>query len=89
MLEDRTPRTDAVPTSSMAAGQVQRDKVDPRSGRPRCGATSMKSLMLAVVIFLLWISPVLVLVILVRVARRFGVDLRRQPPPDDVDYRKW
>jgi cytochrome c-type biogenesis protein CcmH/NrfF len=49
----------------------------------------MKSLMLAVVIFLLWISPVLVLVILVRVARRFGVDLRRQPPPDDVDYRKW
>ena len=49
----------------------------------------MNSLLFAVVILALWISPVVVIVIVVRVARRFGVDLRRQPPPDDIDYKKW
>ncbi len=49
----------------------------------------MSSLLFAVVIFALWISPVVVIVVLVRVARRFGIDLRRQPPTDDIDYKKW
>ena len=49
----------------------------------------MNSLLFAVVILALWISPVVVIVIVVRVARRFGVDLRRQPPLDDIDYKKW
>jgi hypothetical protein len=45
----------------------------------------MNSVMFAIVIVALWISPVVLIVVLVRVARRFGVDLRRQPPPDDID----
>jgi hypothetical protein len=49
----------------------------------------MNSLLSAVVTFALWISPVVVIVVLVRIARRFGIDLRRQPPPDDIDYKKW
>jgi hypothetical protein len=49
----------------------------------------MNSLLFAVVTFALWISPVVVIVVLVRIARRFGIDLRRQPPPDDIDYKKW
>jgi hypothetical protein len=49
----------------------------------------MNSLLIAIVIFALWISPVVVIVVVVRVARRFGIDLRRQPPPDDIDYKKW
>ena len=49
----------------------------------------MNSLMFAVVTFALWISPVVVIVVPVRVARRFDIDLRRQPPPDDIDYKKW
>ena len=49
----------------------------------------MNSLLFAVVTVALWISPVVLIVVLVRVARRFGVDLRRQPPPDDIDYKKW
>jgi hypothetical protein len=37
----------------------------------------------------LWLSPVGVIVLLVRIGRRFEIDLRRQSPPDDIDYRKW
>lgn len=49
----------------------------------------MNTLLFAVVTFALWISPVVVIVVLVRVARHFDIDLRRQPPPDDIDYTKW
>ncbi|MFL5913629.1 MAG: hypothetical protein ACJ768_24095 [Gaiellaceae bacterium] len=49
----------------------------------------MNSLLFAVVTFALWIFPVVVIVVLVRIARRFGIDLRRQPPPDDIDYKRW
>ena len=49
----------------------------------------MNSPLFAVVIFALWISPVVVIVVLVRIARRFDIDLRRQPPPDDIDYKRW
>lgn len=49
----------------------------------------MSSLLFAVVIFALWISPVILIVAVVRIARRFGIDLRRHPPPEDVDYKKW
>ncbi len=49
----------------------------------------MNSLLFAVVTIALWISPVVLIVVLVRVGRRFGIDLRRQPPPDDIDYKKW
>jgi hypothetical protein len=41
----------------------------------------MNSLLFAVVTFALWISPVVVIVALVRIARRVGIDLSRQPPP--------
>jgi hypothetical protein len=37
----------------------------------------------------LWLSPVIVIVAVKRLARRFDVDLRRHPPPDDIDYTKW
>jgi hypothetical protein len=49
----------------------------------------MNSLLFAVVTFALWISPVVVIVALVRIARRVGIDLSRQPPPDDIDYKRW
>jgi cytochrome c-type biogenesis protein CcmH/NrfF len=49
----------------------------------------MSSWVFAVVVVALWISPVVLIVVAVRVARRFGVDLRRQPPPEDTDYSKW
>jgi len=43
----------------------------------------------AVVIGALWVSPVVLILVVVWIARRLGVDLRRQPPPDDIDYTKW
>ena len=49
----------------------------------------MNSLLFAVVILALWISPVVVIVIVVRVARRFGVDLPRQPPHAAIANKKW
>jgi hypothetical protein len=49
----------------------------------------MNPLLFAVVAFALWMAPVILIVVLVRIARRFGIDLRRQPPPDDTDYKRW
>ena len=37
----------------------------------------------------LWLSPVIVIVAVKRIARLFGIDLRREPPPDEPDYRRW
>jgi hypothetical protein len=43
----------------------------------------------ATICVLLWLSPVAVIVIAKRIGRHYDVDLRRQPPPDDIDYTKW
>jgi hypothetical protein len=43
----------------------------------------------AVLSMALWLSPVAVIVAAVRIARHFDIDLRRHPPPDDIDYKKW
>jgi hypothetical protein len=37
----------------------------------------------------LWLGPVIVIVAIKRIARLFDIDLRRQPPPDEPDYRRW
>jgi hypothetical protein len=37
----------------------------------------------------LWLGPVIVIVAIRRIARHFDIDLRRQPPPDEPDYRRW
>jgi hypothetical protein len=43
----------------------------------------------AVTCIALWLGPVAVIVAARRIARHFDVDLRRHPPPDDIDYKKW
>ena len=37
----------------------------------------------------LWLGPVIVIVAVKRIARLFDIDLRREPPPDEPDYRRW
>ena len=43
----------------------------------------------AVLCIALWLGPVAVIVVVKRIARRYEVDLGRQPPPDEPDYKRW
>ena len=49
----------------------------------------LHTLVFAVICLTLWLGPVLLIVAVKRIARRSDIDLGRQPPPDEIDYRRW
>jgi len=47
------------------------------------------TLVFAVVCLTLWLGPVLVVVAVKLIAGRSDIELRRLPPPDEIDYNRW
>ena len=52
-------------------------------------ASDLNTAVFAAICIGLWLGPVIVIVAVKRIARLFDIDLRREPPPDEPDYRRW
>jgi len=64
---------------------------DLRSPASRDGVRrrEVHTLVFAVVCLTLWLGPVLVVVAVKLIAGRSDIELRRLPPPDEIDYNRW